>query len=230
MKVWITRSEPGASRLAERLRDSGFVPLVAPVIGIERLRPESTTTMVAAYVCVVLSEHAVPAVGDVTPICGYLAIGRNTADALMDKGFSPVRVPQTEDSVGIIDWLEQNLPERPDAAVVIYSGEGGTQQVESYLRTKAQAFHRVNAYRRIHLPLDRSISDADVIVVSSGAALDAVRAHLGSAGLALSVPLVVPSPRVQAAAEAAGFVRIVLAKGASPEAIVEVLLAGFSCS
>src|SRR4051794_31723211 len=35
-KVWITRAEPGASATAERIREMGFEPLVAPLL---HLRP-----------------------------------------------------------------------------------------------------------------------------------------------------------------------------------------------
>jgi len=223
VKVWITRTQPGATRLAAKLRESGYTPLVSPVLGIERLSLEPTRAADSACVCVVLSEHAVWAVGAAATELGYLAIGRNTAKALTDRGFAPVSVPPTEDSSGIILWLESNLPEPPHAPVILYTGVDGTQQVEDHLRKKGVGCRRENAYRRVRLPLDLQIRDVGAIVASSGEALEPIKTHLQNTGLTLDLPLVVPSLRVQVAAKATGFTQVVLAKGASAEAVVQAL-------
>ena len=59
MRVWVTRSEPGASRLAAALRQAGHAPWTAPTLDIERLDaplPAGLFTLTAF-----LSEHAVTA-------------------------------------------------------------------------------------------------------------------------------------------------------------------------
>jgi len=223
VKVWITRTEPGASRLADKLRCCGFTALVNPVLGIEKLPLEPTRSTETACVRIVLSEHAVWAVGGVAPELGFLAIGRNTAKALQDRGLAPVSVPPSEDSSGIIHWLESHLPKPAHAPVVLYTGVDGTQQVEDYLRAKGIEYRRENAYRRVRLPLAQAIGDVDVIIASSGEALEPIRTYLQTAGLTLDIPLLVPSRRVLAAAQAAGFSQVILTNGASPEAVLQAL-------
>ena len=98
MKVWITRSEPGASRLARVLSERGLEPVVAPMVGIE---PLDVTPPAAASVCVVLSEHAARAAARVRPRLGFVAIGNRTADVLRALVPGTVTVPPRQDSEGI---------------------------------------------------------------------------------------------------------------------------------
>lgn len=220
MKVWITRSEPGATRLAEALLAQGWTPVVAPVTGIETL-PVSPPRQ--AVVCVVLSEHAVLPASVVHPKLGFIGIGEQTAVALRAAGCAPVVVPDTHDSEGIIAWLAERRKVLDELPVLILTGEGGTERVERYLRSAGVDCLRLNAYRRVRLEVAVETGDVNAIIIGSGEAVRAVAEHWLSNGGSGDVVVIVPSNRVAQLASEAGFTHVVISAGASPDAVVRSL-------
>lgn len=220
MKIWITRSEPGASRLAEAIRGQGWTPVVAPVIGVESL-PVSLPPRTA--VCVVLSEHAVTAAAAVHAELGFIAIGEQTAAALRAVGCRPVAVPRSQDSEGVIAWLDGRREHLVGHPVLILTGEGGTERVEQYLREEGIQCLRSNVYRRVQLAVGVDTTGVSAIVIASGEAVGPVAEHWRTGQGNADVVVIVPSTRVAALAREAGFARVVVATGASPDAVVRAL-------
>lgn len=217
MRVWITRSEPGASRLAAILKEHGYDPVVAPVTGIERLQVPREVT---ASLCVVLSEHAAWAAEYVESGHGFLAIGTQTAEALSAAGHGQVEVPEVQNSAGLVRMLQDLLPRVSGGLVVVLTGEGGTGQVQQFLEDAGVGRLRIDAYRRTRLSVTRSVTGVRAIVISSGEALASVKDLLVATGGSMDTPLLVPSARVEDLARKSGFSKIHVTDGASPDAVI----------
>ena len=91
MKLLILRPQPGASESAERAREMGLAPVVAPLFAIRRV--ETGPVDAAAYDSVLLSSAngARHAPGGLTGLPCF-AVGDGTAAAARRAGFRDVRV------------------------------------------------------------------------------------------------------------------------------------------
>ncbi len=220
MKVWVTRSQPGARRVADAVALAGHVPVIAPVFSIRQLDVHAQGSV---SVCVVLSGHAVAAARSLRPTLGFLAIGRATARALAEITGLPVATPDSADSEGVVRWLKEHLVELHGAPVMILTGEGGREVIEAFLAASEVAYRRLEVYRRQPESLAEIPIDADVIEVASLDALNQV-SHLWSvAGGPLDTHLVVVSGRLVDAARSIGFTQVSACAGPEPDAIVEQL-------
>lgn len=91
-RVWITRTQPGAGRTAERLRELGLTPVIAPLLAVEPLAlPLPDLDRFAALVFT--SPNGVDAYAALTSRRDHpvLTVGDATADAAHDMGFSRIR-------------------------------------------------------------------------------------------------------------------------------------------
>lgn len=91
MRVWVTRTQPGADRTAARLRALGHEPVVVPLLRVRRLPWTPDLAGVAALAFT--SINGVAAYADTTedrsrPV---FAVGDATAAAARDAGFPQVR-------------------------------------------------------------------------------------------------------------------------------------------
>lgn len=89
MRVWITRTEPGAARTARAVADLGHRPVVAPVLA----RRDLPATLPPHVAVAFTSAAAVEAYGRLTPdrSAAVFAVGDATARAARDAGFASVR-------------------------------------------------------------------------------------------------------------------------------------------
>ncbi len=220
MRVWVTRSQPGAGRMADTLVQFGHVPVVDPVFSIQHL---DVPVEGATSVCVVLSGHAVVAARRLRPSHGYLAIGSTTARTLAESTNLPVATPDSADSEGVVRWLSDRLPELRAAPVVILTGEGGRKVIESFLGASAVAYRRIEVYRRQIERLTTVPVDADAIEIASLDALNQVHQLWSSGGGSLKVHLVVVSGRLAEAARMMGFTKVTVSAGPEPNAVSEAL-------
>lgn len=110
MKVWITRTQPGAGRTAARLQSVGLIPLIDPVLEVRPLDASADTSgfdglvftspnAVAGFARIG-SERSLPA----------LAVGEATAEALSDAGFSDIHTAGGD--IGALAALLATRPER----------------------------------------------------------------------------------------------------------------------
>jgi uroporphyrinogen-III synthase len=116
MKVWVTRSAPGAFATADRLRDLGHETIVAPVLVVAPLDVRLNLSGVAALAFT--SANAVRAYAALTPRRDFpiWTVGVSTAQAARDAGFD--RVTSGEGNVG--DLGARLIVDLPRGAMVMH--------------------------------------------------------------------------------------------------------------
>lgn len=93
MRVWVTRTQPGAALTARRLRAAGHDAVVAPVLAY-RLLPVESIDLTDATALAFTSRNAVRAFAAFTPRrdFGVYVVGNGTAQAAREIGFNHVEV------------------------------------------------------------------------------------------------------------------------------------------
>ncbi len=239
-RVLITRSQPGATAQGQALAAAGYQPLILPCIHIQPLPPPPRPALLAAadLYLVCTSAHAV-VLG--LPVlqrwCGQLpghwrwfAVGAATATALAQQGIQ-AQVPAEETSEGLLA-----LPDLAPAAVtgrslLLLTGAGGRGLLAPALATRGAAVVRLDLYQRQALPAAqlvqqlRALGAPDVALISSAEVGAAFAAAWQALDGDLRLPLIVPTPRVAAAMQALGFVRVHCAADASVAAAIASLAA-----
>lgn len=198
MKVWVTRSQPGADRQAAELRDAGYEPVVAPVVRIE-----ATGSGVPAGRfddLVFLSEHAVRAGLPVLRAMPWFvsarvfAVGRRTAAVLAEAGVRAT-APADATSEGLLAL--DDLTHLGARSVLLVCGVGGRELLQDTLRERGARVARFECYRREPVRrLAPRVLVCDAVIAASGEGLrQAARLWLAAGGRA-DVPVLVPSDRV----------------------------------
>lgn len=223
MRVWITRTQPGADRLAKALTAHGYETFAAPVLGIERVPsqpPEGSFEQV-----VFVSEHAVAeavANGCLRASwrgCPWLAIGAAAHRLLRGHGVAPGMAPAAS-SEDLIERLRP-APKR----MLIVKGEGGSETLQRWLREANGEAAEWNVYRRRPLSPDIAGEAIDAIATSSGEGLRVVQRLWFGDHRSVAVLLLAPSSRVADMAERLGFHNVVVTLGANPDAVLDGLCA-----
>ncbi|MEC9286277.1 MAG: uroporphyrinogen-III synthase [Pseudomonadota bacterium] len=221
--VWITRSEPGASRLEGVLTGAGFQSIKAPVLTTEMVKEPAPSSVFD--VTVFVSEHAVKhalqrnwrAVGPV------LAVGQATADALRSKELETLQAARAS-SEGILELLEEQYPNA--GSVLIVAGANGRTDLAEWLKEKGVRVSTWITYRRVMLEPSVDLGACDVVVASSADALSRIAelcfAHSSFDGDQL--PVLVPSNRAAEIAASFGFKNIVNSNGADPHSVIATLI------
>jgi len=230
VRVWVSRSSPGADRLSEFLVTSGYEVVCQPVITIEPIMPKQRT--LEATDLIFLSEHAVTlgykylqAADFDFSLARTFAIGPTTAAKLKNFGLRPI-VPAEHSSEGLLAL--SGLTSVSGREILLLSGEGGRDILEAELSQRGAKTTKVSLYRREPANVDllkRVIRpDAiDVIVVGSGEGLRQVASiwfHLNGDS---KVFLVAPSSRVALIAKDLGFLRVATALGAKAKEVLKAI-------
>ena len=169
MRVWITRTEPGATRLAAAIRQLGLATFKAPVLRIEPRRKEPPQGLFDLALFV--SEHAVAhaARNGWTRApwrdCPTAAVGASASNALRGYGVEPCTAVLA-DAVSVLDALAA-VPQR----ALIVKGQGGRNALQCELRRRGSTVVEWDVYRRAAIEPDLAGQDVDAIVASSGAAV-----------------------------------------------------------
>ena len=245
MRIWVTRTEPGASRLAAALRAAGHTVWVRPTLDIECLAAPPPPGEFA--LTVFLSEHAVAGAfaNGWTP-GPAMAIGTATAAALRVHGVCPL-LPAAATSEGVIARLADMAQGTPDGetaaaarapnaegaatpakrlpeSVLIAAGEGGREVLLAWLAERGTRAVKWPVYRRVVrqgvVPADTAI---DAIVVGSVAGLQAAANLWFASRRSPATAVVTPSQRVADAARQLGFSRVLTAAGADAAATLAAL-------
>ncbi|HWU48680.1 MAG TPA: uroporphyrinogen-III synthase [Asticcacaulis sp.] len=89
-RVWITRTEPGASKTARAVAALGYEPVVAPVLEVRRLKPVFDPHGFDALIFT--SRNALDAFCDLCPRrdLPVWCVGEATADAARQRGFQRI--------------------------------------------------------------------------------------------------------------------------------------------
>lgn len=224
MKVWLSRSRPGADRQAEALRAVGHEVIVAPVIGIESLTGAPPAGPFAVVVFV--SEHAVRLGLDTLgrqpwfATAERLAVGERTAAVLAAAGQHAGR-PVRATSEGLLERPELANPD----SVLIVGGEGGRALLEETLARRAGRVARFDCYRRHAETPGREVLACQAVIAASGEGLREVADFWLANGGDPAVPVLVPSARVAALGVALGLRNLHDCAGADSAAWLRCLAA-----
>ncbi len=218
IRVWVTRTEPGATRLANLLAAKGLAVFKAPVL---RIAPISSLPPRGHFdLAVFVSEHAVAQAfaNGWSPSAKVVAIGEAADDLLRRHGVAPC-LPWRRSARGVIAALA-----KPPAHTLIVKGEGGRDDLQRWLRGQGAVATEWNVYRRLRNELALSDERIDAIIVASGEGLAVVGGHWFRARREPGVPLFVPSERIAALARERGFANVSVTGGANPETVAPHLL------
>ena len=221
VRAWITRTEPGASRLAAALQQLGIGVFVAPVLRIEHrhAEPPQDSFDFALFV----SEHAVVHAASngwrQAPWrdCPTAAIGTAADVALREHGVAPCLPPQAN-AASVLRALRS----APARAIVV-KGEGGREVLQQELRQRGGSVAEWNVYRRAAADVNIAGEKVDAIVVGSGEGAAIVANVWFADGRGPTVPLLAPSERVAKLAARSGFANVVVTLGANPKAVAAAL-------
>jgi uroporphyrinogen-III synthase len=242
--VWITRTEPGASQQADVLRAHGHAVLVWPLLDIALLDPpqvrvngnrvddpDRVANLRSASPCMViaLSAHAVRAAAGHCVLheaadAIAVAVGAQTA-ALLSLHFADVAAPTEATSEGILALPEVTRLAAGDTVWVL-AGVGGRDLLEQQLLSQhGVTVVKFEFYRRVDQtrPPDLDARSIGAVVIASQQGLNVFTKQWQNMSGSLSVPLIVPSDRVAAAATEAGFLHVHVAGGADVHAVLAAL-------
>ena len=220
-RLWVTRTEPGASRLAAALRDERFDVLKAPVLRIEQLqsKPPSQCFNLAVFV----SEHAVSGAASNRWFDGpthdkpTVAIGTAAHNALRQHGLEPA-LPPFANASEVVDALSPT----PRQTLII-KGEGGRDVLRQGLQRRGGEVVEWNVYRRLPITPNIAQERIDAIVASSGDGASAAVNCWRNSSRDNAVPFLVPSQRVAAQVRRLGLLNVVVTLGASAPAVLQAL-------
>ena len=221
MRVWIARTEPGATRLAAAIERLGLATFKAPALRIapRRAAPPQGRFDFALFV----SEHAVAQAASngwtQAPWrdCPTAAVGASASAALRAHGVEPCMATPA-DAASVFEAL----PAVP-ARTLIVKGQGGRDVLQRKLRQHGGAVVEWDVYRRVAAEPSLAGQDVDAIVAGSGSGARIVAQAWFAAGRDAAVPLLAPSPRVAELAAEAGFENVVVTLGANPPAVEAAL-------
>ena len=223
-RIWITRSEPGATRLAQVLHAAGYRTLTAPVLGIEPLALSAPLPQ-RIDVAIALSEHAVnhAATELWRRAQQVVAVGAQTARALAQRGY-PAALPEVASSEGLLAGPLKGLVEE-GSVVALVAGAGGRRVLQEALQQVGATVYEALVYRRVALTEPPSgLGSVDAIVVSSGDGFKAAGRLWFATSARRDVPVFAPSKRVAEQALAIGFDAAINCGGADPESVLATLV------
>ena len=219
MSIWITRSEPGATTLAESLERAGFKPFKAPVLSIEPVAFEPPGGRFDA--AVFLSAHGVRLAAQTLKgrFRRAFAVGRRTRQVLLESGVEAAAAAEVESSEGLL----ADLPGLAGQRVLLVSGVGGRNVLGAGLERRGVEVERLEVYRRV--PASPSIDCAriDAAVASSGDGFRQAARVWFAAGGAPGLSVLVPSARVGALGPELGLANVVECAGADSQAVLAAL-------
>ncbi|MGL6644206.1 uroporphyrinogen-III synthase [Aeromonas caviae] len=234
----VVRPAAQANQLVQMLRQLGHAPLYCPLLetrpGCDL--PHLGDMLREADLVIAVSMHAVHfahyfllQTGQTWPHIDYFAVGQASADAFAEVGIQAL-CPADPRSEGLLA-----LPALQGVSgrrVLILRGNDGRDLIARTLASRGALVHYCATYERHYPDLDGDAltrhwqtAGLDSLLITSGELLQRLLALVPGPQHPWLYDrlLVVPSPRVAEMAEGAGFTRIVIAQGASNQALVAAL-------
>lgn len=234
----VVRPAAQANQLVQMLRQLGHAPLCCPLLetrpGCDL--PHLGEMLREADLVIAVSMHAVHfahyfllQTGQTWPHIDYFAVGQASANAFAEAGIQAL-CPADPRSEGLLA-----LPALQGVSgrrVLILRGNDGRDLIARTLASRGALVHYCATYERHYPDLDGDAlirhwqaAGLDSLLITSGELLQRLLALVPGPQHPWLYDrlLVVPSPRVAEMAEGAGFTRIVIAQGASNQALVAAL-------
>ncbi len=234
--ILVTRASHQAESLCNLIKAHGGRVVLFPVVEIQPLQP---TTLISSIcnsdIVIFISPNAVhcglAALNKQSQLSGkkIAAVGKATARALKAEGVEVNIVPQGKsDSEALL--AHPGLQQVMGKAVVIVRGIGGRPLLGDTLLERGAQLSYAEVYQRRcpttnSTPLLNQWGKIQVVTSTSIDMLHNLISLMGEKGLPLlkRTPLLVISSRMLQSAKALGFQQIILARGASDQAIFAAL-------
>ncbi|MGY3941986.1 uroporphyrinogen-III synthase [Aeromonas tecta] len=234
----VVRPARQADELVQLLRRSGHHPLCCPLLEtragselhqLPQLLAKADVVIAVSMHAVNFAHHFLLQTGLTWPHIDYFAVGQASADAFAEVGIQ-AQSPEDPRSEGLL--LLPALQKLTGKRVLILRGNGGRDLIARTLASRGALVHYCATYERHYPELDGNAlthhwqaAGLDSLLITSGELLQRLLELVPSQQQPWLYDrlLVVPSPRVAEQAEAAGFTRIVIAQGASNQALTAAL-------
>lgn len=228
LRVLVTRPVHQAGGLVLKLEDRGAVVSTLPLLAITApADPDAARAVLqagrSADLWIFTSANAVAGAqalhGEGWP-SQLLAIGQATARALAAHGHAAL-APEGGSSEDLLLWPE--LAELSGKRVVLVTGEGGRTLLARTLADRGASVTVARCYRREVIPhaaatLEAALRTSEVVLLTSGEALQALLSQLPPTSALQEMPLLLPSQRVAEAAREAGCTGPILLPAAMSDA------------
>ncbi len=234
----VVRPAAQANQLVQMLRQLGHAPLCCPLLETrpgcdlphlgDMLREADLVIAVSMH-AVHFAHHFLLQTGQTWPHIDYFAVGQASADAFAEAGIQAL-CPADPRSEGLLAL--PTLQGVSGRRVLILRGNDGRDLIARTLASRGALVHYCATYERHYPDLDGDAltrhwqaAGLDSLLITSGELLQRLLALVPGPQHPWLYDrlLVVPSPRVAEMAEGAGFTRIVIAQGASNQALVAAL-------
>ncbi|MFQ2503790.1 uroporphyrinogen-III synthase [Aeromonas caviae] len=234
----VVRPAAQANQLVQMLHQLGHTPLCCPLLETrpgcdlphlgDMLREADLVIAVSMH-AINFAHHFLLQTGQTWPHIDYFAVGQASADAFAEAGIQAL-CPADPRSEGLLA-----LPALQGVSgrrVLILRGNDGRDLIARTLASRGALVHYCATYERHYPDLDGDAltrhwqaAGLDSLLITSGELLQRLLALVPGPQHPWLYDrlLVVPSPRVAEMAEGAGFTRIVIAQGASNQALVAAL-------
>ncbi|WP_323951968.1 uroporphyrinogen-III synthase [Aeromonas caviae] len=234
----VVRPAAQANQLVQMLRQRGHAPLCCPLLEtrpgcdlphLGDMLQEADLVIAVSMHAVHFAHHFLLQTGQTWPHIDYFAVGQASADAFAEAGIQAL-CPADPRSEGLLA-----LPALQGVSgrrVLILRGNDGRDLIARTLASRGALVHYCATYERHYPDLDGDAltrhwqaARLDSLLITSGELLQRLLALVPGPQHPWLYDrlLVVPSPRVAEMAEGAGFTRIVIAQGASNQALVAAL-------
>ena len=241
--IVVTRPAAQAGRFLELARAAGAACIPYPTLQTDRIALDDTTRAQlqsrAWDWAIFTSANAVESALDQCPAplaARHAAVGRATARTLERHGVKVDACPGSANSEGLLELRE--FAELAGRGVLLVKGSGGRELLRDTLRARGAGVLELEVYRRsVTTPtaaataqLHAALTSASplVVVVTSAEVLQSLLEHVASddAARLRSRTLLVPGPRVGAAAAHLGWTGPVVAAATAEDEAMLAALAG----
>lgn len=221
--IWVTRSQPGASRFAQSLHKAGLTVTLEPLIKVVSLQIE--TPVVHSDLAVFLSQNAARLADlEQLRVNRVVAIGKGTKRELEKRGLRCIGTPDIASSEGLLTWVAEKgwLGQ----SVLIVTGRGGRKHLRDRWLEAGLTVSEWEVYSREKVRVQSNrLASVDAIEISSSAALSSLirNLHDNRECVLQDACLLVPSRRIGSEALKAGFREIHVTRNATASGFIQLL-------
>jgi uroporphyrinogen-III synthase len=235
--ILVTRPKLRAATFAERITAAGGESILFPVIEIRppldtRSRDAACANITRYQMAIFISPTAVEqTLHEITSLpdsLSLVAIGKSTADALKQYGYTLAFEGNTTNSETLLAQTPMLASHIRDQRVIIFRGEGGRELLADTLRQRGAQVDYADMYRRAapdvpHLQ-NEQLEKLDAICVTSNQGLEQLVSLCDDLVMLKQLALFVPGERCATLAESIGFSEIHIADDATDASMLRALM------